>query len=65
MRQIIPFVTTLLGLIQFLEHMKDFQMRLHDYQDLLEIAPDAVIMNEEDGYYRVDYSKIDVDFHKL
>ena len=34
-------------------------------QDLLEIAPDAVMMNEEDGYYRVDYSKIDVDFHKL
>ena len=34
-------------------------------QDLLEIAPHAVIMNEEDGYYRVDYSKIDVDFHKL
>ena len=34
-------------------------------QDLLEIAPDAVIMNEGDGFYRVDYSKIDVDFHKL
>jgi hypothetical protein len=35
-------------------------------QDLLEIAPDAVIINNEgDGYYRVDYSKIDVDFHKL
>ncbi len=34
-------------------------------QDLLEIATDAVIMNEEDGYYRVDYSKIDVDFYKL
>jgi hypothetical protein len=34
-------------------------------QDLLEIAPHAVIMNEENGYYRVDYSKIDVDFHKL
>ena len=34
-------------------------------QDLLELAPDAVIMNPEDGYYRVDYSKIDVDFYKL
>lgn len=34
-------------------------------QDLLEIAPDAVFMNEGDGYYRVDYSKIDVDFRKL
>ena len=34
-------------------------------QDLLEIAPHAVIMNDEDGYYRVDYSKIDVDCYKL
>lgn len=34
-------------------------------QDLLELVPDAVIMNPEDGYYRVDYSKIDVDFYKL
>ena len=34
-------------------------------QDLLEIAPHAVIMNDEDGYYRVDYSKIDVDFYNL
>ena len=34
-------------------------------QDLLELAPDAVIMGKEDGYYRVDYSKIDVDFYKL
>jgi hypothetical protein len=34
-------------------------------QDLLTLAPDAVIMNTEDGYYRVDYSKIDVDFYKL
>ena len=33
--------------------------------DLLEIAPHAVIMNDEDGYYRVDYSKIDVGFYKL
>ena len=34
-------------------------------QDLLELALHAVIKNEEDGYYRVDYSKIDVDFGKL
>ena len=34
-------------------------------QGLLEIAPHAVIMNDEDGYYRVDYSKIDVDFYNL
>jgi hypothetical protein len=36
-------------------------------QDFLTLAPDAVIviMNPEDGYYRVDYSKIDVDFYKL
>ena len=34
-------------------------------QDLLELAPEAVIMNQDDGYYRVDYSKIDVDFYKL
>ena len=34
-------------------------------QDLLELAPHAMIKNEEDGYYRVDYSKIDVDFGKL
>jgi hypothetical protein len=34
-------------------------------QDLLELAPHAVTKNEEDGYYRVDYSQIDVDFRKL
>ena len=34
-------------------------------QDLLQLAPHAVTKNEEDGYYRVDYSKIDVDFRKL
>ena len=34
-------------------------------QDLLELAPDAVGFSKEDGYYRVDYSKIDVDFYKL
>jgi hypothetical protein len=34
-------------------------------QDLLEIAPEAVIEHPLDGYYRVDYSKIDVDFIKL
>ena len=34
-------------------------------QDLLELAPEAVILNQDDGYYRVDYSKIDVDFYKL
>ncbi|KAL7451167.1 hypothetical protein ACHAWC_009434 [Mediolabrus comicus] len=34
-------------------------------QDLLELAPHAVTKNEEDGYYRVDYSQIDVDFGKL
>ncbi len=34
-------------------------------QDLLELAPDAVMINKEDKYYRVDYSKIDVDFYKL
>ena len=34
-------------------------------QDLLELAPHAVIKNEEDDYYRVDYSQIDVDFGKL
>lgn len=34
-------------------------------QDLLTLAPDAVIMSPEDGYYRVDYAKIDVDFNKL
>jgi hypothetical protein len=34
-------------------------------QDLLELAPHALTKSEEDGYYRVDYSKIDVDFGKL
>lgn len=34
-------------------------------QDLLEIAPEALIEHPLDGYYRVDYSKIDVDFIKL
>jgi hypothetical protein len=34
-------------------------------QDLLEFSPHAVTKNEEDGYYRVDYSQIDVDFRKL
>jgi hypothetical protein len=28
-------------------------------QDLLKLAPDAVITNTEDGYYRVDYSKFE------
>lgn len=31
-------------------------------QDLLVLAPDSVCQNKEDGYLRVDYSKIDVDF---
>ena len=34
-------------------------------QDLLELAPNAVTKNPSDGYYRVDYSKIDVDSYKL
>lgn len=34
-------------------------------QDLLELAPNAVLKNSLDGYYRVDYSKIDVDSYKL
>ena len=34
-------------------------------QDLLELAPDAVLKDSADGYYRVDYSKIDVDFYKV
>lgn len=34
-------------------------------QDLLELAPDAVLKDSADGYYRVDYSKIDVDFYKI
>lgn len=33
-------------------------------QDLLALAPDAVCQNEKDGYLRVDYSKIDVDFRE-
>jgi hypothetical protein len=33
-------------------------------QDLLDIAPDALVM-KPDGHYRVDYSKIDVDLQKL
>ena len=31
-------------------------------QDLLELAPGTVLKDPTDGYYRVDYSKIDVDF---
>jgi hypothetical protein len=34
-------------------------------QDLLDIAPDALVLNPLDGYYRVDYSMIDVDFVQL
>ena len=34
-------------------------------QDLLELAPYAVWKNPDDGYYRVDYSKIDVDFRRI
>ena len=34
-------------------------------QDLLELAPNVVMKNPSDGYYRVDYSKIDVDSYKL
>ena len=33
-------------------------------QDLLELAPDAVVKSQ-DGYYRVDYSSIDVKHMKL
>ena len=31
-------------------------------QDLISLAPDAICEDENDGYLRVDYSKIDVDF---
>ena len=31
-------------------------------QDLVYLAPDAVCRHQDDGYLRVDYSKIDVDF---
>ena len=34
-------------------------------QDLLELVPNAVVRNPLDGYYRVDYSKIDVDSYML
>ena len=34
-------------------------------QDLLDVAPDAVVFDPVEGYYRVDYSKIDVDFYKI
>ena len=34
-------------------------------QDLLELAPNAVLKNPLDGYYRVNYSKIDVDSCRL
>ena len=34
-------------------------------QDLLELVPDAVKKNPIDGYYRVDYTKIDVNFLKI
>ena len=34
-------------------------------QDLLDVAPDAVVVDPVDGYYRIDYSKIDVDFYKI
>ena len=33
-------------------------------QDLLSLAPDVVCKHKDDGYLRVDYSKIDVDFVK-
>jgi hypothetical protein len=31
-------------------------------QDLIVLAPEAVCRHASDGYYRVDYSQIDVDF---
>jgi len=34
-------------------------------QELLDIAPEAVVTNPATGYYAVDYSKIDVDFRKV
>ena len=34
-------------------------------QDLLDKVPGAVVLNPLDGYYRVDYAMIDVDFVKL
>ena len=35
-------------------------------QDLLDLSiPDAVWKNPKDGYYRVNYSKVDVDFYRL
>ena len=34
-------------------------------QDLLQLAPNALLQVHPDGYYSVDYSKIDVDFEKL
>ena len=34
-------------------------------EELLGIAPDAVVFDPIDGYYVVDYSKIDVDFYKI
>lgn len=34
-------------------------------QDLLELVPDAVVYDPFTGYYRVDYTKIDVDFRKI
>ena len=34
-------------------------------QDLLELEPSAVVESTINGYYSVDYSKIDVNFHKL
>merc|ERR1719232_251532 len=34
-------------------------------QDLIELAPAAVVKSSVDGYYRVDYSGIDVDFAEL
>ena len=34
-------------------------------QYLLELEPSAVVESAINGYYSVDYSKIDVNFHKL
>jgi len=34
-------------------------------QDLLEIKPEVVILDEESGYYKVDYNNIDVNMHLL
>ena len=34
-------------------------------QDLLDIVPEAVVINPKTGYYDVDYSMIDIDFRKV